>query len=178
MQLKQTIAGLLVGTCLAMGTVLGPLQAQEILRLPAPETRGGMPLLEALAQRHSTREFRDEALSPQTLANLLWAAFGINRAEGDERTAPSWRHSKETDIYVATADGVSVYDAKANSLRRILQGDIRKRTSSLVFVANAPVVLIYVADRARMAKAPAEEQILNAHVDRYALHPASRPRSQ
>jgi SagB-type dehydrogenase family enzyme len=127
--------------------------------------RGGMPLMETLARRQSIRAFSERPLPQQTLANLLWAAFGINRQEGEDRTAPSWRHSKETDIYVATADGVYVYDPKLNSLRRILQGDIRKKTSSMVFVANAPVVLIYVADRGRMAKAPVEEQVLNAHVD-------------
>lgn len=153
------------GAALAVIATLHSSWAQDVISLPAPETRGGLPLMETLALRRSTREFKDQPLSHQTLANLLWAAFGINRTEGEDRTAPSWRHSKETDIHVATADGVYVYDPKANSLRRVLLGDIRKKTSSMVFVAQAPVVLVYVADRGRMAKASPEEQALNAHVD-------------
>jgi hypothetical protein len=35
-----------------------------------------------------------------TLSNLLWAANGINRAEGG-RTAPSAMKAQEVDIYVA-----------------------------------------------------------------------------
>jgi nitroreductase len=35
----------------------------------------------------------------------------------------------------------------------------------MVFGAQAPVVLVYVADRGRMAKASPEEHALNAHVD-------------
>jgi hypothetical protein len=41
----------------------------------------------ALKVRRSTREYSDRPLSSQTLSDLLWAAFGINRPSGD-RTAP------------------------------------------------------------------------------------------
>lgn len=164
MQITRRTATYLCGAALVAGA-FDSSRAQDISKLPVPEMHGGLPLMEALARRQSTRAFKNEPLSQQMLANLLWAAFGINRAEGEDRTAPSWRHSKETDIYVATANGVSVYDAKGNSLHRVLQGDVRKKTSSMVFVGEAPAVLIYVADRGRMAQAPAEEQLLNAHVD-------------
>ncbi len=65
--------------------------AQELkpLVLPAPQTDGGKPLMQALKDRHSTREFSSEKLSPQVLANLLWAAFGINRPDtGNARHLP------------------------------------------------------------------------------------------
>jgi hypothetical protein len=42
----------------------------------------------------------EEKLPAQTLANLLWAAFGINRPDG-RRTAPSARNWQEIDIYVS-----------------------------------------------------------------------------
>jgi hypothetical protein len=35
-----------------------------------------------LQQRRTTRDISDERLSLQTLSNLLWAAFGINRPDG------------------------------------------------------------------------------------------------
>jgi SagB-type dehydrogenase family enzyme len=150
---------------LAAVALINAAPAQDLVKLPAPEMRGGMPLMEALAQRRSIRAFKDQALSQQMLSNLLWAAYGINRPETGDHTVPSWRGSKEIDVYVATADGVSVYDPKANVLRRVMPGDIRKKTSSMVFVADAPLVLVYVADLSRMGKASEEEQVLNAHVD-------------
>ena len=64
---------LLLCPTLTLGQELKPLI------LPAPQTDGGKPLMQALKDRHSTREFSSEKLSPQVLANLLWAAFGINR---------------------------------------------------------------------------------------------------
>jgi serine/threonine protein kinase len=50
-----------------------------------------------------------------TLSNLLWAAFGINRPDG-RRTAPSAMNWQEVSIYVATPEGVYIYDAKDNAL--------------------------------------------------------------
>jgi len=52
----------------------------QAISLPAPQTTGGMPLMQALQNRHTTRGFREQALPMQTLSNLLWAAFGVNRA--------------------------------------------------------------------------------------------------
>jgi len=37
--------------------------------------------MQALQQRQSERDFRPDALEPQTLSDLLWAAAGINRTE-------------------------------------------------------------------------------------------------
>jgi nitroreductase len=45
--------------------------------LPAAQQWGGKPLLEALKERRSTREFSPRALSIGVLSTLLWAAFGI-----------------------------------------------------------------------------------------------------
>ncbi len=49
--------------------------------LPTPQTTGGMPLMDALMARHSSREYAPDPLPPQELSNLLWAAFGVNRPE-------------------------------------------------------------------------------------------------
>ena len=107
-----------------------------------------MPLMQALKERHSTRQFSSQTLSPQTLSNLLWAGFGINRPDG-HRTAPSAMNWQEVDIYVATPSGVYVYDAKANALQPVVEGDLRAVTGVQPFVKDAAVDLVYVADTAR-----------------------------
>ncbi len=127
--------------------------------LPSPTTTGGMPLMDALSARHSGREFDSRALSEQTLSDLLWAAFGINRPENGKRTAPSAMNWQEIDIYVALKDGLYLYEAKPHALKRLQDRDIRVHTGSQPFVAEAPVNLIYVADTSRMEGVPEEKQI-------------------
>lgn len=142
--------------------VIGALftsRAQELpaaITLPAPQTSGGKPLLQALQERKSTRDLAPTPLPLPLLADLLWAADGINRPEIAHRTAPSAMNSQELDIYVATGDGTFVYDAKANRLTPIAAGDIRARTGTQEFVKIAPVALIFVADFSRMVKAKSD----------------------
>jgi len=149
----------------AVAYATNPAAAQTNTQLPKADMKAGMPLMEALAKRRSQRSFADKPLSPEQMSRLLWAAFGVNRPGEDGRTAPSWRGSKETDIYVATAQGVNRYDPKSHSLVPHLSGDIRAQTGRQEFPETAPAVLIYVADYTRMAKASRDEQRLYAHVD-------------
>ena len=126
------------------------------LTLPAPHSDGGKPLMQALLERQSQREFSPQALDPQQLSDLLWAAFGINRPATGHRTAPSAMNSQEIDIYVALADGVFLYNAKANRLDPVAEGDMRAKTGGQDFIKVAPVELVFVADFARMVKAKPE----------------------
>ncbi|MDL2305183.1 SagB/ThcOx family dehydrogenase [Bacteroides sp. OttesenSCG-928-D19] len=122
------------------------VSAQDI-NLPKPVTTGGMPLMEALSKRQSTREFSSEALSNQTISNLLWAAWGYNR--GDKRTAPSANNKQELELYVALKSGAYRYDAKANKLIQVTKEDIRSKTGRQDFVATAPLNIVYVADKSK-----------------------------
>ena len=128
------------------------LLAQDLkpIVLPPPQTDGGRPLMQVLKDRKTTREFAPDKLSPQLLSNLLWAAFGINRQDG-RRTAPSAMNWQEIDIYVATAEGLFLYDAKGNRLAPVLAQDIRAATGVQPFVATAPLNLVYVADGSKVS---------------------------
>jgi nitroreductase len=127
------------------------LSAQELkpIQLPKPQITGGMPLMQALAQRQTTRAFQDKPLPLQTLSNLLWAAFGVNRPRevkaGLGRTAPSAMNKQEVELDVVLADGVYVYEAEANRLRPVLAGDVRAKISPPA-AAHAAVTIAYVAD--------------------------------
>ena len=96
--------------------------------------------------RSSNRDFRSEKLPAQVLSNLLWAAFGVNRPDSGKRTAPSAMNWQEIDIFVASADGLYLYDAKRNQLIPVLRDDIRPQTGTQSFVKDAPLNLVYVAD--------------------------------
>ena len=150
-----------------MMSVMGTGLAQETgaIKLPPPETAGGMPLMQALKARHSTREFGKQPLPPQVLSNLLWAANGVNRPDSGKRTAPSARDWREIDVVVTTAEGAYRYDPPSHSLIRVVAGDIRQLTGSQEFVASVPVNLVYVADLDRMSEASAEDKTLYSAAD-------------
>jgi SagB-type dehydrogenase family enzyme len=131
--------------CLTLATLV---QAQNI-QLPAPQKTGGMPLMEALNARQTQRTFSAKPLSDQQLADLLWAAFGVNRENG-RRTAPSARNMQEISIYVALPSGLYLYQAHSNMLERVLEQDLRAQTGKQPFVKIAPVCLIFVSDYDRM----------------------------
>ena len=128
--------------------------AAPTIALPVPDKTGGMPLMEAIAARHSAREFSAKELPPQTLSNMLWAADGINRANGG-RTAPSAINAQEIDVYVALPSGAYLYDAAANALRLVAGSDLRRVTGYQDFVDDAALDLVYVADHGRMKLVPA-----------------------
>jgi nitroreductase len=148
---------------LLFSLLTGSLFAQDI-NLPAPQKAGGMPLMDALAKRSTSRAFDSKDLSAQQLSSLLWAAFGINRADG-KRTAPSANNKQATDIYVLLKSGAYVYDAKANKLDLVLAEDIRKLGGTQDFVTNAPVTLVFVADLSKMGNGSEESKRNTANVN-------------
>jgi len=127
------------------------------ISLPAVNRHGGMPLMEALAARRSSREFAPDALPLSLLAGLLWAAFGVNRPDGG-RTAPTAINAQEIDVYVALPTGAYRYDAANNLLALVAATDVRRVTGYQDFVDEAPLDLVYVADHTRMRMVPAGQR--------------------
>jgi len=127
------------------------------ISLPPPEKHGGLPLMEALAIRHSSRDFARDPLPLTLLSGLLWAAYGMNRAEGG-RTAPSALNAQEIDVFVALPSGAYRYDAMAHELHLIAANDLRRVTGYQDFVDEAPLDLVYVADYSRMSLIPAAQR--------------------
>ena len=132
----------LISLVLLVGFVFSA-SAQDI-KLPTPHKTGGKPLMEALNLRQSNREFSSRELDKQTLSNLLWAAYGFNRA--DKRVVPSASNKQEIDVYICLNSGIYFYDAKANTLVQKGQGDHRKSMGKQEFVWNAPVNFILVGN--------------------------------
>lgn len=158
---------LAMGFCLAalLGGGIAADEGPTAITLPAPRLGTGVPLMDALARRHTAREFRPDPLPLEVLGDLLWAAGGVNRPASGMRTAPSAVNWQEIDIHVAMADGLYLYDAVRHRLRRLLPVDVRPQIGIQPFVAAAPVVLIYVADLARMRRASDEDKAFYSACD-------------
>ncbi|MBA7708610.1 hypothetical protein ES703_117512 [subsurface metagenome] len=157
MNTRSFQAARLVLTVLLICPALTSAQELEPIQLLQPQMDGGRPLMQVLKDRKTSRAFSSEKLPPQVLSNMLWAAWGVNRPDG-KRTAPSARNWQEIDVYVALADGLYLYDAKANILKPILAEDIRAATGGQSFVKDAPVNLIFVSDFSKMGNAPDDQK--------------------
>ncbi|MFC1541596.1 nitroreductase family protein [Candidatus Latescibacterota bacterium] len=164
MKNRRTIICVALTTVLAVTTLAG---AQELktIQLPEPQKTGGMPLMEALMNRQSSREYSTRKLPPQELSNLLWAANGFNRPDRNLRTAPTASNRQEQSVYVILEEGAYVYDAAANTLDPVVTGDIRKSAGKQDFVFIAPVNLAYVADLTKMGGNNRDAKIVTASTD-------------
>lgn len=134
------------------------------LELLKPEKDGGKSVLAALWERKTNRSISPKELPPQTLSNLLWAAWGINREAGTTgrigRTAASASNSQEIDLYVVMAGGVYLYEAAGHRLTPVVAGDHRAevgRRGRGGAGQMPPVRLVFVADLAKYANGRPQE---------------------
>jgi SagB-type dehydrogenase family enzyme len=157
--MKPTIVMIFAGLSLLLSIPPAHTTEPELITLPQPRFDRGVPLMQAIKQRQSSRLFSPKNLPEQTMSDLLWAAYGINRPESGKRTAPSARNRQEIDVYVATAKGLYLYQAKGHKLNQIMDRDIRKKTGRQKFPGQAPLNLIYVVNFSRMEGVPRENAI-------------------
>lgn len=126
---------------LAATAVLGA----ETIKLPAPDNDSGVTVVQALKARHSERTFSDRDIPLETLSGVLWAANGFNRP--DKRTNATGLNKQTIIVYAIMKSGAYRYDAKANTLVRVCDGDLRPAIAAQQpFVATAPVSLLIAAD--------------------------------
>lgn len=156
--MKRIIATVLFGA-----TVMSSF-AQDIV-LPKPDMQQkAMNVVEALATRHSVREYDTRQLTTQEISNLCWAACGVTR-DNDHRTAPSAMNRKEIRLFVFTAEGTYEYLAVENMLKQVAKGDNRQLVAAnQAFAAKAPVSLVMVMDFERFG-GKNERSVMMACVD-------------
>ena len=128
------------------------------IKLPAPTKTGGMPVVQAIAERKTSRSFADRELPLQTLSTLLWVADGISRPDG-RRTIPTGHNVQDLDVYVILRTGAYRYDEKTHALVQVNEGDFRRIAGKQPFAQTAPVNLYFVQDVARAKRTDAMSQL-------------------
>lgn len=138
----------------------GPRPADPVIALPPPGREGGRSVLAALWRRRTVRTISPRPLTRRTLAELLWAAAGINRPEngpfgGAGRTAATASNAQEIRLYVALPRGLYLYDPSAHRLVLVVGEDLRSLAISRGqgTGADAPARLIFTADITKYATA-------------------------
>jgi SagB-type dehydrogenase family enzyme len=115
------------------------------IQLLKPDTTGGKPLMAAIKNRKTDRQFQQKNLSLRHLSDILWVANGINRTDG-KRTVPSAMALYPLQTYVLLANGVYLYNPKKHILEPIVEGDYRELAGRQDFVKTAPLNLVFIAD--------------------------------
>ena len=123
------------------------------ITLPEPAFSSCVSLFQALKARRTSRSINDKKVPLQILSDILWAAQGVNRANGPfgipGLTAGSASNSQEICIYVAMEEGVFLYEPVSHRLVPVAAGDSRPLAigpGQGRMGANAPFRLIYVVD--------------------------------
>lgn len=109
--------------------------------LPAPQTTGGMPIMEAMQLRKSSREYNfDRPVTKQELSNLLWAAWGLTH--DGKHTIGTAMNRQELIVYVITPTEASLYNPENNTLTTVVKGDLRNIAGSQDFAVQAPINIV------------------------------------
>ncbi len=157
-QSRSSVLVVLIWLGMTVVFITPVLSQTTMLTLPDPQTEGRMSLEQAIAQRRSLRDFRNEALTPQQISQLLWAAQGIT-GEGHGRrfrAAPSAGALYPIEVYAVKADGVFLYKPDEHALEPWMSQDLRSQLSAVAlnqpWVAAAPVNLVFTAVHERVTR--------------------------
>lgn len=137
-------------TLVAATLASGKLAAAEVQKLPQPDLSQPSPaLMELLNTRQSVRAYdKNKQIDDQTLSEILWAAFGINK--NGKRTIPTALNQQDLKVFVLRANGIWFYNATENQLEKISdENAVPYVAESQAYVNDAPLHLIYTSSDAR-----------------------------
>jgi len=136
----------LVAAVLTALLLTASIACAQSIKLPAPQTTGGVPTLEAIENRASavSGQFPTGAISQQELSTLLWAAGGRNRGGKGWTVPTAMGLDPYVSIYVASKDGMFLYNGKDHALEQLSAGDARAKVSAQAFANSAPCILVFV----------------------------------
>jgi len=123
-------------------------QDKDIL-LQQPGDSIEMPLIKALKNRKSTRDFKNEEIGIDKLSAILWAGFGINRENG-KHTAPMAFEKDFIKLYVYSNSGVYLYMPAENKLKWISDEKAKARIVKQSQAADAAYVILITGDPSKM----------------------------
>ena len=139
------------------------------ISLPEPRTTSEVSVEEAINNRRSTRQFKEEDLSLKEISQLLFAGQGITNKYPAFRAAPSAGATYPLELFVATKDGIYRYIPKGHKLEQIEEKDIRtdlaKAALGQASISEAPVNIIICAEYKRTSKRYGERATRYVHIE-------------
>ena len=125
----------------------------DTISLP-PIPIDGPALTTVLGTRRSRREYTGDALGPEQLSLLLWAAHGVTSEDG-RRTVPSAGFTDPMKVTAATPGWFGTYDGARHAVEVGSRTDVRPELAAACggqqVVATAGLVVVAVARMERTA---------------------------
>ena len=151
------------------GNVVG-----DTIILPEPRNSGGISVEEALLERRSIRNYKNEALTLAEISQLLWAAQGITHP-GGYRTAPSAGALYPLEVYVVAGNvdglqaGIYKYRPQGHELKKVAEGDVRAELCAAALdqecIEDGAAVLVFAAVYERTTWKYGERGVRYVHME-------------
>jgi SagB-type dehydrogenase family enzyme len=149
-------------------------EAGDTIVLPEPRDSGEISVEEALLERRSIRNYKDEALTLAEVSQLLWAAQGITHP-GGYRTAPSAGALYPLEFYVVAGNvdglrpGIYKYRPQGHELEKVAEGDVRAELCAAALdqecVEDGAAVLVFAAVYERTTRKYSERGVRYVHME-------------
>lgn len=131
-----------------------PTRFESPIALPAPDTRGSVPLETVIGERRSRREFSAQPLPISAIGQLLWAGQGIT-GTGGLRAAPSAGGLYPLELYVVTPGETMHYLPAGHRIEVRPQSDLRPHLRAAALdqtaVGTAPAIIVIASQTNRTA---------------------------
>jgi SagB-type dehydrogenase family enzyme len=154
-----------------------PGDSKDIIRLPAPLSKGKVSVEEAIKRRRTIRSFSSRTIKLMDLSQILWAAQGITGEGGLKRAAPSAGALYPLDLYILVGEkgveglksGLYHYLPSPNSLERRKDKDLKRKLAQgalgQMWIAEAPVVIVITAEYSRVTGKYGPRGVRYAHME-------------
>ena len=149
-------------------------EAGDTVVLPEPRDSGEISVEEALLERRSIRNYKDEALTLAEVSQLLWAAQGITHP-GGYRTAPSAGALYPLEVYVVAGNvdglrpGIYKYCPQGHELEKVAGGDVQAELCAAALgqecVEDGAAVLVFAAVYERTTRKYSERGVRYVHME-------------
>lgn len=143
--------------------------------LPQPSKASDTSIEQAFLNRRSIREYKDEALNPGEISQILWAAQGITAPDRSGRTVPSAGALYPLEVYLVVRKaedlglGVYRYLPDEHKIKRILEkdisGDLARAALGQMFIKEAPVNIVISAVFSRTTSKYGDRGIQYVHME-------------
>jgi SagB-type dehydrogenase family enzyme len=146
----------------------------DTIILPEPRDSGEISIEQALLERRSVRNYKDEALTLAEVYQLLWAAQGITHPRG-YRTAPSAGALYPLELYVVAGNvtglqaGIYKYRPQGHELEKVAGVDVRTKLCAAALdqecVEDGAAVLVFAAVYERTTRKYGERGVRYVHME-------------
>jgi len=111
-------------TALCLGQRRLRAVSQTIIQLTNPKTTGPLSLEAALNKQQDILIFKNQILERNQIGQLAWAAQGVRDSQ-DSLLTPPIETTSPIQLYIASHEGLFIYQPPQNSLQQTINQDIR-----------------------------------------------------